>query len=140
MTEWHDKYRRLQFKERTENCGEDYFDCWRFVQLVYKQELGIDLPSYSAAYDDSEDKKINALIRQEAFEKDAWREVPVEEMQEFDVILMQLSAEGAACHVGLAIRQGTMIHLRRRSGVVIQPLRAFEWKNRILGVMRYAKT
>lgn len=133
--DWYAKYLRLLFKDRVDGCGDDYLDCWGFVRLVYKNELGIDLPSYSEGYEDSEDRAIGPLIDEKS---SGWIEVSAAEVKPFDVVLMRVSAQGPACHVGLVIRRGVMIHLRRRAGVVVQPMGGLEWKNRVLGVIRYA--
>lgn len=126
VVNWYDKYQRMKFAERTA-------DCWGFVRHVYRDELGIDLPSYLSLYDNSEDPKIGGVIEEQ---RKSWREVERPEL--FDIVLMRLSSSGAACHVGIALGNGNMIHMRRKTGVVIQPLNGLEWKRRIYGFIRHA--
>lgn len=133
MADWWEKYRRVPFKEHGRD--ETGADCWGYTRLIYKRELGILLPSYAEAYDNSQDAKIGPLIDQEIETTGEW--IEVENPASFDFVLMKLSAAGPSCHVGLVIRPFHMIHLRRRSGVVIQDWRRMECKNLVTGFMRY---
>lgn len=114
----------------------DGADCWGLAYLAYKQEKGIEVPDYLWAYDDTHDvEKISAHI---AAEKASSRWKDVADPEPFDLVLMQESAAGmVGIHVGLVIRPNYMIHIRRKKGVVIQPINSFEWKNRIMGFVRY---
>lgn len=109
-------------------------DCWGFVRHVYKNELGIDLPSFHDCYNDSNDPEIGETILEKSCD---WQEVEPRAAKPFDVVILRLSAAGAPCHVGLIVREGVMIHMRRKTGVVIQPLNGLEWKRRIHGLIRY---
>ena len=134
MANWWEKYQRIPFKEKGRD--ESGADCWGLAYLIYKNEKGIDVPDYLWAYEDThETEKISAHIKAE---RSSSRWLEITDPKPFDLVLMQESAAGmVGIHVGLVIRQGFMIHIRRKKGVVIQPLNAFEWKNRIMGFVRY---
>ena len=63
---------QMNFSDYTEICfkekgrDRDGVDCWGLVYLIYKECMGIDLPTYSGEYSSSEDaEELSRLIQGE---------------------------------------------------------------------------
>ncbi len=85
------------------------FDCWGLVRHVYVHELGIELPCFAGAYSDPAEIAETQALRAGDPELSLWRNVPLSELQPFDVIMFA----GAHLHVGLAIDARRMLHADR---------------------------
>lgn len=131
MNTWCNKYIKVPFKE----CGRDEkgCDCWGLTRLIYRDELGIDLPELIGYKDTDDRKKITDLYDAEHLR---WKEIPLNEEKEFDVIIFR--AMGLPTHVGVAIGGGFMVHCIRNVGTCIVNYRKdLAWNKRIVGVYRY---
>lgn len=133
MANWYDKYQRIKFVDK--GHGFDGCNCWGLVHLVYKTELGIELPTYENLYTDSKDRdSISALITDE---KSKWFEP--DKPKEFDVMLWNVG--GMPFHVGLFLRKGFMLHCWQDVDVAIERFPSVKWpEKRILGFARYGST
>ena len=128
MAPWADKYIGIPYglNERTmQSC-----DCYGLVYLVYKNEFGIDLPSYSDEYD----KKTDSEKLMDVYKKhrDNWNEVVLPKVG--DVVYFTIA--GFAKHVGVMIDEKHFIHNLRESST-IGCVRSLRWKHRKLGFYRY---
>lgn len=112
-------------------------DCWGLVRLVYRELLGIDLPSGLESYDSAENR--DAVSRAFAAGLGDWRRVPDGEVLTLDVAL--LSRAGARCHVGLATLPGWVLHSRAGCDSVQEPLRRLGLQGyRLEGWWRHGKS
>lgn len=93
---------------RTAGRARDGLDCWGLVWLVYREMLGIELPSGAGLYTTAADRRENARIIAGGLPD--WRQVPEDQAKPGDVVLM--SRHGTACHVGLLARRGWLLHIR----------------------------
>lgn len=130
------KYIRIPFKEH----GRDFdgCDCGGLVWLVYKNELGIELPDWRGYYQ-------NTQI--ESFDELSWtvdtmlggigKEVPKDEgVKPFDVISLKIA--GHPIHVGVAVDSNRFLHIMEGDTNVRQErLDGMSWRRRIDGVFRY---
>ena len=65
------KYIGLVFEDR--GRGPNGYDCWGLLSLIYKEEFGVNLPSYLDNYKDTKDSdSIGTLMRQE---RDNWKAI-----------------------------------------------------------------
>ena len=108
-------------------------DCWGLVRLIYKQELGIDLPSYCDGYQSAEE--VHGASRMVVEEKARWSQIPDGEEEPGDVVVMKIS--GLPMHVGVIIGYGKMIHVMKGCDSVVEKYRSTMWKNRIDGYFRH---
>lgn len=134
MNNWSNEYIKIPFKD----CGRDEngCDCWGLARLIYRDKLGINLPSLTG-YSDTHDRKVIADLYEG--EHITWEEVPLGEEKEFDIIIFRTM--GLPTHVGVAIGNGFMIHCERSIGTCISNYRKeLLWKKRIVGVYRYASS
>jgi len=129
---WWNKYIRIPFKEKGRD--ESGCDCWGLVRLIYKNELGIDLPSNHELYDNTLQRDLLAkLIEDEKFHK--WSEP--QDQREFDVII--LNVFGRPMHVGVVTKNGFMIHCSKDTNTVHEKYTSMSWKGRVKGFGRYEK-
>jgi cell wall-associated NlpC family hydrolase len=131
--EWWHKYLRLPFI--TGGRTHEGVDCWGLVCLIYKQELGIELPSYSGLYDDTTD---TVQVGKVYGEDRSGFASPIEahQRQPFDVILLRIS--GAPMHVAICTKKQWMIHCSAGIGVSHEKIYGMRWADRVLGFYRHA--
>lgn len=133
--DWWNRYvaeLKVPFKDK----GRDELgcDCWGLVCLIYKEQLGIDLPSYLECYETTKDKEVlGILIADERAAKWSEPETP----EPFDVIILKM--RGVPMHVGLVTKSGHMIHCARGIGTVHEPFTSSKWKNNVIGYARYSR-
>lgn len=106
-------------------------DCWGLACLFYKQELGIDLPSYSELYSDANDVAVPQLI---AEYRDAWE--PVHSGAPGDLCLFNIYGEPA--HVGVYIGDNKFLHAREGRDSVVESLGSSQWSKRFQGFYKHS--
>ena len=109
-------------------------DCWGLVRLVYRQELGIDVPSYAGDYHSTEERQEIARLIGAAQCSPSWRKV--ENPQAFDVVLFRRGLLTA--HIGIVMRPDWMLHMHD-AGARIENYRLTSWQSRFLGCYRHEK-
>lgn len=106
-------------------------DCYGLLRLVYQEQLGIMLPSYTTHYITTQDADhISRLI---AGELSPWHEVFIE--RPLDAVLLR---EGSAIrHVGVVASPGKLLHVEDGSEAVIEPYKTGRLKRRVVGFYRH---
>ena len=129
------KYMRIPFKDH----GRDFTgcDCGGLVWLLFKNELGIELPDWREFY--------SCTRIENAFELESTvsttlgelcREVPFSDRKPFDVI--SLSIHGMDTHVGVVVDDDSFIHIMQgRTNVTVEKFSSPHWRNRVTGCFRY---
>lgn len=115
--------------------GRDYSgaDCWGLKWIVYRDVLGIELPSYSESYVTGADRV--AMARLITGELDEWIEVSAGDERPFDGVLMR---EGAFLrHIGVVTTPGRLLHVQPGMTSCIERYRAGLLANRVVGFYRY---
>jgi hypothetical protein len=125
----YDKYIGLPYKDNGRDI--DGIDCWGLVRLYYKEELGIDLPSYTTEYYGRSDPDISSLVN---LYKDNWEKTT--EYAPGDVIVFNMLGEPS--HVGVYIDNNKFIHCRSGANSVVESLTSSKWTKRIEGVYKYS--
>lgn len=129
------KYINLPYK----NLGRSFdgVDCYGLIWLIYKGELGIELPDFTELcysqqwYKEKEDSIITENIDRR------WVSV-VPPFKKFDgVIFYKHPKSEMANHVGMMIDSNKFIHIRENSTSEISELNSNYWKSRFYGGMRY---
>lgn len=125
-----DKYVGLPYKDN----GRDItgIDCWGLVRLYYKDELGIELPSYSNEYEGPNDPSAIAAINNY---KDNWELTTTPNIG--DIALFNIYGEPA--HVGLYIGNNNFLHSREGKDSVIESVAGVKWNKRLAGIYKYTE-
>lgn len=131
------KYMRIPFKEH----GRDFdgCDCGGLVWLVYKQELGIELPDWRRYYQNTHIESftdlsatIGTMLGNICYE--IGRNT---RPQPFDVI--SLTIAGHPIHVGIMINENYFMHIMEGySNVRQERLNSINWSKRIEGIYRHS--
>ena len=106
-------------------------DCWGLARLFYKDEFGIDLPSYTEEYIGGTDPHIVEAVN---LYKDNWEEITTPTIG--DLCLFNIFGE--PMHVGVFIGDNKFLHCRRGSDSVIESLTNIKWKNRFVAFYKHA--
>lgn len=111
--------------------GRDYsgIDCYGLVRLVYKEELGIDLPSFI-------EEGINPERTQELIlqYREGWE--PTETISTGDVVIFKVM--GVDSHIAIAISPTHFLHARQGYESAIESFSSPKWKNRLVGSYKYS--
>lgn len=128
------KYRNIPYKSK----GRDFLgvDCWGLLYLVYKHELGIIIPSYSAEYENSNKVDYEQVATEAHFT--GW--VQVDRPKMLSACLWQINK---MFHVGICVSDygNSMLHIMRSTGFsVIEtiPSTVFSKEHRLKGYFEYA--
>ena len=124
----YDKYIGLPYK----NNGRDAagVDCWGLVCLFYKDELGIELPSYIDDYVGPNDPSVVSLVNSY---KDQWTSTTTPNVG--NVVLFNILGEPT--HVGVYVGNNKFLHARDGKDVVIESLNNVKWTKRLEGIYEY---
>ncbi len=129
---WWNEYIKTPFKEK--GRGHDGCDCWGLVKLIYKEQLGIELPGYEEVYETTNDREILAATIKN--ERDS-RWMHPDKPQPFDVIILNMA--GMPMHVGIVTHKGHMIHCAKDVGTAHEKFNQLRWKNKVIGFARHAE-
>lgn len=106
------------------------YDCWGLVHAIYREQLGIDVPSYDDRYFRTLDKNIPGILTAESKK---WTRVRW--AQPGDVVLFRI--KGRVRHVGIVTAPGRMIHTLAGCETCIERYDTPLWRPRIDGFYRY---
>lgn len=129
------KYMLIPFKEH--GRGFDGCDCGGLVWLVYKTELGIELPDWRKYYENTQFESFNSLSSTiGTMLGNICYEVPLDkEIRPFDVISLTLA--GHPVHVGVMVNDNTFMHIMEGySNVRQERIDRMNWRKRIDGIFR----
>lgn len=130
---WSNKYVEIPFAEHgrsLEGC-----DCWGLACVIYKQELGINLPEL-LDYKNTKDSQTIAELYKEEHQR--WTEISEGGEKPFDILIFNVM--GLPTHVGIVITKGLMIHCEYGIGThVTEYKRELAWKKRLVGIYRYER-
>ncbi len=125
-------YIRIQFKEHGRT--REGADCWGLVRIIFKEELGIELPSIEGYKNTKDFVKISEIIESN---KHNWQMIQSGQEQAFDVAVFKTI--GLPTHVAVVIKPGYMIHCEKGSGVYMSEYyKEQQWHRRLEGFFRYA--
>ena len=107
-------------------------DCWGLVRLIYKEQLGIDLPAYEGVDWKRSTEVWQEIARQES--SGEWDEIDRFSRRPFDVVTLRIG--GVPWHIGVLFDKDRFIHADPVRGVRIERLDAIHWRNRVVGYHR----
>jgi cell wall-associated NlpC family hydrolase len=102
-------------------------DCWGLLRLIYRDFLGVELPSYgeiSAA-------DLAAVSRRIDAGKDGERWQAVMSPRPLDAVVMRLHGARRIGHVGVAVDGRRLIHIEKGTDAVVVPMDHFTIRERI---------
>jgi cell wall-associated NlpC family hydrolase len=107
-------------------------NCYGLVRLVYRRELGIDLPRYEgAAYTRGVDPADLAQLF--VREREKWRDVDTP--QAGDLIWLRIA--GRPFHVGVMVSGDAFLHIEEGCDSIIESTASTFWRRRIQGYARW---
>ena len=107
-------------------------DCWGLACLFYRNELGIELPSYSELYSTASDPEVVSAINSN---RDNW--LQVSQTVPGDLCLFNIYGEPA--HVGIYVGDNKFLHARDGKDSVIESLNNSQWSKRFQGFYTYSQ-
>lgn len=130
---WCNDYISVPFEEHGRN--RQGCDCWGLARLIYKEQLGIDLPELLDYKNTKDSHNIAELYE---IEHQEWQEIPLGQEKSFDVLVFKML--GLPTHIAVVVDKGLMIHCEKGCGTHISEYnKEVQWKTRLAGVYRYVK-
>lgn len=134
--EWAAKYVGIPFLSKGRE--RDGLDCWGLVRIVYREQLGIDLPSYGEIGAFEMARVANAI--DDALEQEQWRRCG---RKAFAVAVMTANAPDrrlyrAPFHVGVFIDPFRILHVEAMTETCIIRASHPTVSTRILGTYEFA--
>lgn len=130
---WCNNYISVPFEEH--GRSRQGCDCWGLARLIYKEQLGIDLPELLNYKNTKDSRNIAELYE---IEHQEWQEIPLGQEKSFDILVFKML--GLPTHIALVVDKGLMIHCEKGCGTHISEYnREVQWKTRLAGVYRYVK-
>lgn len=126
--DWTNKYIGIPFLDKGRDTAG--IDCWGLARLIYKEELNIDLPSFSDNYEADDSFRMQELIAQY---KEGWEQV--NSPSEGDIVLFRIL--GYESHIGVVVNSQQFIHARDGQDSAIESFDKATWKSRIVGYFKY---
>lgn len=131
------KYLRIPFKE----YGRDFkgCDCGGLVWLVYKTELGIELPDWRAFYSGTQiSHKHELMSTVGTMLGENGVDVTGLPIQPFDVVAFLIC--GSPIHVGVAVNENYFLHIMEgKTNVALERFQSPQWNKRISGYFRHER-
>ncbi len=115
--------------------SRDGVDCWGLVREVYRQQLGISLPSYEGEYTDPHERSETSAILTGNAAQWPWRPIDAGEQQPFDVIM--ITRGGVPAHVAIVVDAAQMLHVAPGELSRIERYDCGAWRRRIEGFYRH---
>lgn len=111
------------------------YDCWGLVQRVYREVLGVELPSYSGTIVTAEERREVAALVDHERARPVWQKISPDAIKPFDVLVF--SRGGVRSHVGLAVDAHRMLHVIESARV--EDWRGPIWSRRLKAVYRHVE-
>lgn len=131
---WYTKYSENNIPFLAEGRSIEHgLDCWGLIYVVYKTELGINLPKYDVDYNLNNDidiTRLSDLIKADACQNNGWHQITDKNLaQPFDVWVIPLS--GIYTHVALYTSKNYMLHIQEGCNVTHEACNSLLWKRRM---------
>jgi len=107
-------------------------DCWGLLRLVYRDVLGIELPSYVEEYERADDRA--GAAQAISLHIHEWDVVSPSRAKEGDAVAMTIG--GHVCHVGVVTVPGRMLHITRGINASHESYKSICWAKRVEGIYR----
>jgi len=130
---WTDNYIGLPFVP--DGRDRNGLDCWGLVCLVYKEQLGIDLPLCKGIFVNQSIASLKKAARAYNIGKEAWQKVSTP--TPFDVVMLRTGKY--IWHVGVIIDTRRMLHILSGINSMVEEYTGMLWKDRVEEYRHYAR-
>lgn len=130
---WSSGYIGLPWQER--GLTREGIACWGLPRLVYAEQLGIDVPDYSAAIASTAERDKVAATFVEGTTNGPWLPLDPAFAREFDILVFRIG--GIEAHVGIVTEAGRMLHITSGQESCIAEYTRSPWAHRLAGVYRH---
>jgi cell wall-associated NlpC family hydrolase len=113
----------------------DGCDCWGLVRLVYRDRLGIELPSLADGYVAANDRASVARLIADERTDTGWHEIEHGAERPLDLVLLRIGGE--PCHVGLVVEPGLMLHILKGTNATTERYARPMWIRRVESYWRW---
>lgn len=128
---WTDAYIGIPFlPDGRDRSG---IDCWGLHRLIFLEQRGIELPSYSGIFIDQRTCTLKAVAAMMEAEKDRW--ISAESPAPFDIVLLRTGRY--LWHIGTVIEPPRMIHVMDGMDSVMEKYTGPAWRHRVEGFRRW---
>ena len=111
-------------------------DCWGLPCLWYREQYGIELPSFGDRYgrelDAAERAHIAEVVRGESSK---WQTIRQGHEQRGDLVLFRVAGEEA--HLGVVVDAGRFLHARLGTDSCVERYDSPVWARRVAGFYRW---
>lgn len=136
MKAWYDKYIGIPYANRgREMHGAD---CWGLAILVYRNELGLELPSYGEISAENLAQIYKTMVVDKD-DQELWQEINLGDQLPFDICVMRGEATRRVCHVGIVIDKKKILHVEKGIDSVIVSVTDASIRERISCYRRHKK-
>lgn len=133
LPEWCAQYIGIPYK--TGGRDRDGIDCWGLVNLVWREQFGIDLPDYDGPLWHPNKSTAREVSTGAAAYSALFRPVPQGEERCGDGILFRM--RGYPLHLAIVVAPGFMMHVEDNADTCVERYAAFQWQKRIIDFYRY---
>lgn len=121
------KYIGIPYKDRGRSF--DAVDCYGLIYLIYRNEFGINVPSYSDEYTNEIDVTVWDTLTTNAADISKWDNVEGREPKAGDLVIFNI--KGHPRHVGLMVSAVEFIHAYAGRNACIERIDSVTWRHRI---------
>ena len=133
MTHWSRNFVGLPWARA--GRSRDGVDCYGLPWLVYRDVLGIALPSYAGETMDAPERLEIADLISGSRRAPIWRDVTLGSEREFDLAVFRHG--GIESHVGLVTARGRMLHVVEGQESYVEAFDQGRWKAKLVGLHRH---
>lgn len=127
---WSDRFIGIKWADKGRD--RDGINCWGLHRLIFAEECGIEVPSYTEGYTSTEERlQIAALF--DLTQEWPWRPVGAGAERAFDLAVFQTLA-GVEVHCGTIVKPGLMIHIERGR---LSCITTYTHTRRLAGIYRH---
>lgn len=108
-------------------------DCWGLVDMVYREQFGVPLPSDGPRWDKGMKSAQIAVLAEEEFR--LYRKVEEHEARLGDGIVLRI--EHHPIHVGVVVARGLFLHVEEKAASVLARWTSPTWKRRVIAFYAY---